>query len=149
MVINGLLQQVDESDSVSKQIYDRQQSALKQTPVELLEYPSYYVPLRSYNLSNIANIRRMLYNDNLTKNTNYQRITDAKNINELVNDLYKSGKRVVFTMGKGGVGKTTLATEIALKLTKLGAKVHLTTTDPANHLNYNLAIEAGITVSLH
>ena len=33
-------------------------------------------------------------------------------------------------MGKGGVGKTTLATEIALKLTKLGAKVHLTTTDP-------------------
>ena len=50
-------------------------------------------------------------------------------------------------MGKGGVGKTTLATEIALKLTKLGAKVHLTTTDPANHLNYNLAVQAGITVS--
>ena len=70
-----------------------------------------------------------------------------KGIDELVNDLYQSGKRVVFTMGKGGVGKTTLATEIALKLTKLGAKVHLTTTDPANHLNYNLAVQAGITVS--
>lgn len=65
----------------------------------------------------------------------------------MVNDLYTSGKRVVFTMGKGGVGKTTLATEIALKLTKLGAKVHLTTTDPANHLNYDLAIKSGITVS--
>lgn len=50
-------------------------------------------------------------------------------------------------MGKGGVGKTTLATEIALKLTRLGAKVHLTTTDPANHLNYELAVRAGITVS--
>lgn len=50
-------------------------------------------------------------------------------------------------MGKGGVGKTTLATEIALKLIKLGAKVHLTTTDPANHLNYDIAIKSGITVS--
>ena len=50
-------------------------------------------------------------------------------------------------MGKGGVGKTTLATEIALKLKKLGANVHLTTTDPANHLNYQLAIQSGITVS--
>ncbi len=147
LVINGLLLQLDEADSVSKQIYDRQQNALKQTPAELLEYPSYYVPLRSYNLSNVANIRRMLYNDNLTDDANYQRITNAKGIDELVNDLYQSGKRVVFTMGKGGVGKTTLATEIALKLTKLGAKVHLTTTDPANHLNYNLAVQAGITVS--
>ena len=89
----------------------------------------------------------MLYNDNLTNDANYQRINDAKGMDELVNDLYQSGKRVVFTMGKGGVGKTTLATEIALKLTKLGAKVHLTTTDPANHLNYNLAVQAGITVS--
>lgn len=147
LVINGLLLQLDEADNVSKQIYDRQQNALKQTPAELLEYPSYYVPLRSYNLSDIANIRRMLYNDNLTNDANYQRINDAKGMDELVNDLYQSGKRVVFTMGKGGVGKTTLATEIALKLTKLGAKVHLTTTDPANHLNYNLAVQAGITVS--
>ena len=74
-------------------------------------------------------------------------ISDAKSIDDLVNDLYTSGKRVVFTMGKGGVGKTTLATEIALKLIKLGAKVHLTTTDPANHLNYDIAIKSGITVS--
>ena len=48
LVINGLLLQLDEADNVSKQIYDRQQNALKQTPAELLEYPSYYVPLRSY-----------------------------------------------------------------------------------------------------
>jgi TRC40/GET3/ArsA family transport-energizing ATPase len=115
LVINGLLLQLDEADSVSKQIYDRQQTALKQTPAELLDYPSYSVPLRSYNLSNIANIRRMLYDDNLTDNADYQRITDAKGIDELVNDLYQSGKRVVFTMGKGGVGKTTLATEIDIE----------------------------------
>ena len=76
LVINGLLLQLDEADNVSKQIYDRQQNALKQTPAELLKYPSYYIPLRSYNLSNIANIRRMLYNDDLTNDASYQRIVD-------------------------------------------------------------------------
>ena len=147
LVINGLLLQSDDSDTLSKHIYERQQNAMKQIPEELIKYPSYFVPLRSYNLSNIENIRRMLYSDNLTNDTNYQRITETKGINELVNDLYQSGKKVIFTMGKGGVGKTTLATEIAIKLKDLGAKVHLTTTDPANHLNYNLAFQEGITVS--
>ena len=72
MEINGLLLQLDEANSVSKQIYDRQPNALKQTLAELLAYPSYYVPLRSYNLSNIANIRRMLHDDNSTNDANYQ-----------------------------------------------------------------------------
>ena len=147
LVINGVLQQLDEADNVSQQLYNRQQKALQSMPIALSEYPMYSVPLRSYNLSNIANIRRMLYSDSITNEIRYQPITDSKSIDELVNDLYTSGKRVVFTMGKGGVGKTTLATEIALKLTKLGAKVHLTTTDPANHLNYDFAIKSGITVS--
>ena len=89
----------------------------------------------------------MLYSDSLSSEVNYKPVASPKGVDEMVDDLYTSGKRVIFTMGKGGVGKTTLATEIALKLTKLGAKVHLTTTDPANHLNYELAIKAGITVS--
>ena len=89
----------------------------------------------------------MLYSDSLSSEVNYKPVASPKGMDEMVDDLYTSGKRVIFTMGKGGVGKTTLATEIALKLTKLGAKVHLTTTDPANHLNYELAVKAGITVS--
>lgn len=147
LVINGVLQQLDEADNVFRQLHERQQKALQSMPVTISEYPMYSVPLRSYNLSNVANIRRMLYSDTLTNEIHYQPITDAKRIDELVNDLYMSGKRVVFTMGKGGVGKTTLATEIALKLTKMGARVHLTTTDPANHLNYDFAIKSGIAVS--
>lgn len=147
LIINGVLQQLDKDDSVSNQLHERQQKALQSMPTELSGYPLYHVPLRSYNLSSIANIRRMLYSDSLSSEVNYQPIVAPKGVDELVNDLYTSGKRVIFTMGKGGVGKTTLATEIALKLTNLGAKVHLTTTDPANHLNYELAIKAGITVS--
>ena len=147
LIINGVLQQLDKDDSVSNQLHERQQKALQSMPTELSGYPLYHVPLRSYNLSSIANIRRMLYSDSLSSEVNYKPTVAPKGVDELVNDLYTSGKRVIFTMGKGGVGKTTLATEIALKLTKLGAKVHLTTTDPANHLNYELAVKAGITVS--
>ena len=171
LVINGILQQWDETDRVSLQLHDRQQKALANMPAELTDIPTYSVPLRSYNLSNVTNIRRMLHSDGLPDDMNYQSSTEKetgaakatgvakgtetetaieagkRTVDELVNDLYNSGKRVVFTMGKGGVGKTTLATEIALKLKKLGANVHLTTTDPANHLNYQLAIQSGITVS--
>lgn len=147
LIINGVLKQLDKNDSVSSQLHERQQKALQSMPAELSGYPLYHVPLRSYNLSSIANIRRMLYSDSFSNEVNYKPVAVPKDVDEMVDDLYTSGKRVIFTMGKGGVGKTTLATEIALKLTRLGAKVHLTTTDPANHLNYELAIKAGITVS--
>ena len=147
LIINGVLKQLDKNESVSSQLHERQQKALQSMPAELSGYPLYHVPLRSYNLSSIANIRRMLYSDSFSNEVNYKPVAAPKDVDEMVDDLYTSGKRVIFTMGKGGVGKTTLATEIALKLTRLGAKVHLTTTDPANHLNYELAIKAGITVS--
>ena len=147
LIINGVFKQLDKNDSVSSQLHERQQKALQSMPAELSGYPLYHVPLRSYNLSSIANIRRMLYSDSFSNEVNYKPVAAPKDVDEMVDDLYTSGKRVIFTMGKGGVGKTTLATEIALKLTRLGAKVHLTTTDPANHLNYELAIKAGITVS--
>lgn len=147
LIINGVLQQLDKSDAISNQLHERQQHALQNMPQELSNYPLYTIPLRSYNLSSIANIRRMLYSDSLSGEANYNPITGPRGVDQLVNDLYTSGKRVIFTMGKGGVGKTTLATDIALKLTALGAKVHLTTTDPANHINYDLAVKAGIAVS--
>nr|WP_320038001.1 arsenical pump-driving ATPase [uncultured Bacteroides sp.] len=147
LIINGVLQQADDTDIISMQLYKRQQDALKNMPESLKGYPIFSVPLRSYNLSNIANIRRMLSEDVISENSDYESLNNVKGLENLIDDLYQSGKRVVFTMGKGGVGKTTMATRIALGLTSRGTKVHLTTTDPANHLNYDSAIKAGITVS--
>lgn len=147
LIINGVLEQTDNDDNVSVQLYERQQNALRDMPQMLKDYPTFSVPLRSYNLSNVANIRRMLTDDNISENSNYEPLSQVKGLEDLIDDLYKSGKRVVFTMGKGGVGKTTMATNIALGLAARGAKVHLTTTDPANHLNYDLPVKAGITVS--
>lgn len=147
LVINGVLQVTHQNDVVTTQLYDRQQNALRNMPVELTNYATYSVPLRSYNLSDISSIRKMLHEDEVDHNTFYEPLEGEKTLDTLIQDLYDSGKRVVFTMGKGGVGKTTMATHIALGLKKLGAKVHLTTTDPANHLNYRQAINAGIEVS--
>lgn len=147
LVINGVLQQTDNNDAVTEQLYERQQAALRGMPETLKEFPAFSVPLRSYNLSDITHIRRLLFSDDLSAGADYQPLKGEKSLDDLVRDLYKSGKRVVFTMGKGGVGKTTVATAIAMKLKTLGAKVHLTTTDPADHINYDLALKAGITVS--
>ena len=51
-------------------------------------------------------------------------------------------------MGKGGVGKTTLAAAVAVELAHRGLPVHLTTSDPAAHLAETLSGSlANLTVS--
>jgi len=66
---------------------------------------------------------------------------------DVIDDLYNENKKVIFTMGKGGVGKTTVAAAIALGLSEKGKKVHLTTTDPAAHLKFVIDESSGITMS--
>lgn len=68
-------------------------------------------------------------------------------LKDVIEDLYVSNKKVIFAMGKGGVGKTTIATAIALGLSQKGKKVHLATTDPAAHLKLVIDESFGITLS--
>ncbi len=70
--------------------------------------------------------------DNYARANTYSKALNLKHLNVLIEDIYTAGKRVIFTMGKGGVGKTTIAVALARK----GVKVHLTSTDPADHLKY-------------
>ncbi|MDL2303193.1 arsenical pump-driving ATPase, partial [Dysgonomonas sp. OttesenSCG-928-D17] len=148
LIINGVLENYDDNDAVSKQIYQRQQSALNNRSEALLKLNTYIVPLRSYNMTGIDNIRNMLNNDVRSEVTHKKINTnDFKTINNIIDDLYSSDKRVIFTMGKGGVGKTTIAGDIARGLAEKGVKVHLTTTDPANHLSFIETKVNGITVS--
>lgn len=148
LIINGVLETYEESDTISRQLYERQQKALKNRPAALELLPTTYVPLRSYNMTGIDNIRNMLKTDvQSADNMHTVNVADFKNLDNLIEDLYQSKKRVIFTMGKGGVGKTTIAAAIARGLAAKGVNVHLSTTDPANHLDYVNTKVKGITVS--
>lgn len=145
MVINGVFNDYD--DTISKSLYDKQQKALADMPRSLLNIKSYMVPLRAYNITGMDNVRALLKDDNHIISNETIEATSIPQLNDVVDDLYNSGKKVIFTMGKGGVGKTTIAAAIALKLSEKGKKVHLTTTDPAAHLKFVIDESNGITMS--
>lgn len=145
LIINGVFG--ESTDDLSKNISRKQQSALEMMPQGLKKLSVYTIPLRSYNILGLDSLRAF-FNDDIRKSAAPEiKDVELKRINALINDIYTTGKRVIFTMGKGGVGKTTIAATIALALAKKGIKVHLTSTDPADHLNYVIKDAKNITLS--
>ena len=144
LVINGVLEHYD--DDLSESIFNKQKLALENMPDMLTEFDTYTIALRSYNITGIDSIRNLLKKDQI----NEQKV-EVKgklfNLDDVVSDLVKNNRKVIFTMGKGGVGKTTIASSVALKLSKLGKKVHLATTDPADHIKFMIDSSSGISMS--
>jgi arsenite-transporting ATPase len=145
MVINGILTTYD--DSISEELYRKQQKALAEMPKGLQNLKTYTIPLRAYNITGMENVRALLTRDNYIIQNEKINALKIPQLKDVINDLYCSNKKVVFTMGKGGVGKTTVAAAIAMGLAAKGKKVHLTTTDPAAHLKFVIDENCGITIS--
>ncbi len=145
LLINGVLGSY--SDDLSQSLYDRQQAALKTMPGQLRALMAFCIPLRSYNILGLENIRALLRGDDIKAPAAAGEPRHAKTLQDLIDALYSSHKKVIFTMGKGGVGKTSVAAAIAGGLALKGAKVHLTTTDPADHLKYVHGLPEGVLVS--
>lgn len=145
LIINGALSAFD--DGISESLYVKQQKALAEMPAELKDTATYFVPLRAYNITGMENVRNLLQKDSFTLSGEILHTTDIPTLRKIIDDLDASGKKVIFTMGKGGVGKTTIAAAIALGLSAKGKKVHLTTTDPATHLKFVMDEASGITMS--
>nr|WP_207930748.1 arsenical pump-driving ATPase [Hydrogenispora ethanolica] len=145
LVINGILQKCD--DAVSKSLFKKQQKALQNMPARLKDLTNYGIPLRAYNVTGLDHIRAFLQKDDATVCDDNLHLERIPNLQEVIDDLYHSGRKVIFTMGKGGVGKTTVAAAIALGLAQKGARVHLTTTDPAAHIQFVIKENSKITFS--
>jgi len=147
LIINGALENFDKTDAVATSFYAKQKNAVINIPNSIKTMDIYTLPLRAYNVSGINNIRRLFTEDDTIEIEKINELKDLPGLKKLVEDLVKTNKKVIFTMGKGGVGKTTIAAAIALGLSKLGKKVYLTTTDPAGHMSAATMGGENITVS--
>lgn len=139
LIINGLLQNFNEDDEVSSAFYHRQRGALKQIPDNLQKATIYSLPFVPYSLTGIENLRNLFKSDDdiSTTKLHIENLSlELQELKNVVDDFSLNGTKLIFTMGKGGVGKTTVASAISVGLVEKGHRVHLTTTDPAAHLDY-------------
>jgi arsenite-transporting ATPase len=128
LLINGVLGQ-HSLDPTAVALRGMQQEQLK-------DLEGWQVPLLPVNLVGLGALRGLLHPqyDVDTVPPLPEIPAGLSNLDQLVAELRQQGKGVIMTMGKGGVGKTTVARELAQKLSALGCKVRLTTTDPAGDL---------------
>jgi arsenite/tail-anchored protein-transporting ATPase len=138
LIINGLMKSYLFEDQVSSSLYNRQRKAIKQMPNDLKQVVAYSLPFVSYSLTGIQNLRYLFkqYTIPATQSNDKGQPISLPGLNKVIEDFSDKNTRVIFTMGKGGVGKTTMASAIAIGLVEKGHRVHLTTTDPAAHLEF-------------
>lgn len=138
LVVNGLFTATPGTDDLLAVALDAQaRDALDTMPAALAGLPRSTVGLRSTSPMGISELRH-LAEDTLgtTDTTTIGEVTrvDAGSFHDLIDTIAAGGVGLVMTMGKGGVGKTTVAAAVAIALVERGLRVHLTTTDPAAHL---------------
>ncbi|MEB8284448.1 arsenical pump-driving ATPase [Aeromonas veronii] len=149
LVINGIFPQRELADDpLACAVWQREQQALAQMPALLASLPQDRIPLLATNLVGVESLRQLLGAvsadgvDSADDNADAVERTTAEphpGLQQLVDELASDGHGLIMLMGKGGVGKTTLAAAVAVELASRGLPVHLTTSDPAAHLGETLA----------
>jgi arsenite-transporting ATPase len=139
LVVNGCMPDSEISDSVALAIYQREQAAIEDMPAPLRALPTDTRNLLPFNLVGIDALRALL-SDRTAVMVEIKAHCEEKlpELATLIDELEKAGHGLIMLMGKGGVGKTTLAAAVAVELAARGHPVHLTTSDPAAHLSETL-----------
>jgi arsenite/tail-anchored protein-transporting ATPase len=140
LVINGVFEATDRSDPLAMALEKGGRRALDAMPTDLASVPSSRIPLRGENIVGLGAVRRMLVGGGAANGADggapdvAELPSGAASLDTLVDELADREHGLVMVMGKGGVGKTTVAAALAVELAARGASVHLTTTDPAAHV---------------
>ncbi|MEI7946888.1 MAG: arsenical pump-driving ATPase [bacterium] len=139
IILNGLFKTLHRDDRLAMAMERRDQEALLEFDSWLAGMPVTKVHLRACNVLGIERLR-MLFQASEEEPVHQETVSlplagkKLETLTQLVDELAKAGRGVVMTMGKGGVGKTTIAAAIAGELAQRGFPVHLSTTDPAAHV---------------
>jgi len=151
LAINGMMPQETGGDPLAEALLQRDKDALATATAEVLNLPRTIFALRSENLVGLDALQRFAAgaaDDVEGEQSSAMTDKDLPALGALVDDVEKPGKGLLMFMGKGGVGKTTMAAAVATELAARGHEVLLTTTDPAAHIMETLAGGLnGLTVS--
>ncbi len=142
LVINGVLPASEaERDALAAAIWQREQEALANLPAGLSDLPTDNLYLQPLNMVGVSALKGLL-NEHAEITSlpeqSPQNKPENMSLSVLVDDIARSEHGLIMLMGKGGVGKTTMAAAIAVSLADKGFDVHLTTSDPAAHLSTTL-----------
>jgi arsenite-transporting ATPase len=141
LILNGVFHASGKDDAVALALESRGKKALADMPQGLRLLPHDEVPLVSNALIGVRALRQLASAHSQIKNEIAEVspwVVLPPPLADLLAEIAGPGRGVVMTMGKGGVGKTTVAAAIAVELAGMGYKVHLTTTDPAAHIQMTL-----------
>lgn len=150
LVVNGRFHATDPTDVVAIALERDQDEALAAMPAALAKLPRDEIPLLGFDIVGVTALRALLSPSNqpsvLSSESNAEAV-DLPGLDRLVNDIAQGKRGLIMVMGKGGVGKTTIAAAIAVGLAKRGHAVHLSTTDPAAHVSFVVdGVMPGLTV---
>jgi arsenite-transporting ATPase len=140
LVINALFTATDRNDPVAVALEQRGRAALDAMPEALLKLSTERIPLRPFNMVGLTALRALLGGpppDEIAAPAGP--LPQLPQLESLFDELAAPGHGLIMVMGKGGVGKTTIAAAVAVELASRGYPVHISTTDPAAHVASTLA----------
>ena len=153
LILNAVFAAQDTRDVLAAAMEQRAQAAISELPPRLASLPRTDVPLLPHNLIGLPALRALAQGPDAAGGTPVTATTlgsapDLPSLAELLDPMAEARHGLVMVMGKGGVGKTSVAAAVAVELAARGVPVHLSTTDPAAHLSDALAGEVeGLRVS--